>query len=189
MCKDLCSGSSEEYWRSEGNNKRMRCYYKVSLILKVIKKILILGLLIYCLYLSTNTIFCLFDRFNCCHNNQLLINLVDIKKFVFNTYIITFIILLFVVFYLSRKNKYNAEKMSSVIIEILLFLPTSSLLTYNFMLLESLMRSFYLFIVFVVIVLSINFVTDKIDRLYGIAIGSTEEHKNRKGDKKVCKEK
>lgn len=167
----------------------MRIYHKISMTLKVFKNLLIAGLFIYCLFLSTNTIFCLFDRLNCCQNAQSLTNSVDLKKFVFDTYIITFIMMLFVVFYFSRKNKYSVKKIGSAIIGNLLFLPISALLTYNFMLLGSLMRSFYLLVVFVVIVVSINFLTNKIDKLYGIAVGSTKEHKNRKGDNKVCKKK
>lgn len=187
--EDLFSSSSEKYWCNEGNNKRMRIYHKVSTIIKIIKNVFMLGLIIYCLYLSTNTIFCLFDRMNCCNDAQIQTSLVDLKKIVFDTYAITFIMMLFVVFYFSRKNKYSIKKISSTITEGLLFLPISALLTYNFMLLGSLMRSFYLVVVVAVVIFSIESLAKRIDRLYELAVGSTDENKNRKGDNKVCKKK
>lgn len=187
--EDLYSSSSEKYWCNEGNNKRMRIYHKVSTIIKIIKNVFMLGLIIYCLYLSTNTIFCLFDRMNCCNAAQIQTSLVDLKKIVFDTYAITFIMMLFVVFYFSRKNKYSIKKISSMIAEGLLFLPISALLTYNFMLLGSLMRSFYLVVAVAVVIFFIESLAKRIDRLYELAVGSTDENKNRKGDNKVCKKK
>ena len=47
------------------------------------------------------------------------------------------------------------------------------------------MSSFYLLVVFVVVNLIINQLTNRIDKLYDVAVGNIEM--NRKGDKKVCK--
>ena len=69
----------------------------------------------------------------------------------------------------------------------LLFLPVSALLIYNFVALKSLMSSFYLLVVFSVLMIIINQLTNRIDRLYDIAVGSNEI-KEKKG-KKICKEK
>ena len=167
----------------------MRTYHKLSFALKILKNILIVGLILYCLCLSTNTIFCLFNRLGCCNDEIAVMNLVDLKKFVFDTYVITFIMMLFVVLYFSRKNKYPIKKIVTIIIEGLLFLPISALLTYNFMMLGSLMRSFYLAVIVAVLVLAIDFLVKRIDRLYEVAVGSTDNNKNRKGDNKVCKKK
>ena len=98
----MCSESSEKYWCDEGNNKRMRSYYKLSKILKVIKYLLILGLILYFIILATNSIFCLFDKYICCEKELTLLSYVDFKKFILDIYIVTFIITLFVVLYLSR---------------------------------------------------------------------------------------
>lgn len=76
-----------------------------------------------------------------------------------------------------------------MIAEGLLFLPISALLTYNFMLLGSLMRSFYLVVAVAVVIFFIESLAKRIDRLYELAVGSTDENKNRKGDNKVCKKK
>lgn len=183
----MCSESSEKYWCDEGNNKRMRTYYKLSKILKIIKYLLILGLILYCIILTTNSIFCLFDKYICCEKELTLLSYVDFKKFILDIYIVTFIITLFVVLYLSRKQRYSLNKISCILVSGLLFLPVSALLIYNFVALKSLMSSFYLLVVFSVLMTIINQLTNRIDRLYDIAVGSNEI-KERKG-KKICKEK
>ena len=185
MYEDLCSGSSEKYWRSEGNNKRMRSYHKLSEILKITKNILLIGLAIYCVILATNSIFCLHDKFICCDTEISILSFINFRNFVLDIYIATFIIALFVVLYFSRKQKYSMKQVINVIANSLLFLPVSSLLVYNFVVLGSLMSSFYLLVVFVVVNLIINQLTNRIDKLYDVAVGNIEM--NRKGDKKVCK--
>ena len=39
--KDLFNSSAEEYWKDEGNNKRMQFYHKLSIIMKYLKVVLI----------------------------------------------------------------------------------------------------------------------------------------------------
>ena len=51
------------------------------------------------------------------------------------------------------------------------------------------MRSFYLVVAVAVVIFSIESLAKRIDRLYELAVGSTDENKNRKGDNKVCKKK
>lgn len=185
MFEDLFSGSSEKYWRSEGNNKRMRNYHKLSKILKIIKNVIFISLVIYCLILSTKSIFCLYDKYMCCDFNVDILNFINFKKFILDVYIITFILTLFVVFYFSKKKNYSKKQVSSSVLISLLFLPVSSLLVYNFVVLGSLMSSFYLVVVVVILNLLITFIVDKIDKLYDIAVGKKET--NGKGEKKVCK--
>ena len=181
----MCSGSSEKYWRDEGNNKRMRSYHKVSKILNILKYILIVGLAFYFVVLATNSIYCLFDRYVCCNNEISLLSFIDFKGFVLDVYIATFIITSFVVLYFSRKQKYSFNKFIYIIVNSLLFLPVSALLIYNFVALGSLMSSFYLLVVFSVVVIIINQLTNRIDKLYNIAVGSNETKD--KGGKKICK--
>lgn len=158
----------------------MRSYYKLSKILKVIKYLLILGLILYFIILSTNSIFCLFDKYICCEKELTLLSYVDFKKFILDIYIVTFIITLFVVLYLSRKQRYSLNKIFCILVSGLLFLPVSALLIYNFVTLKSLMSSFYLLVVFSILMIIINQLTNRIDRLYNIAVGSNEIKKERK---------
>ncbi len=184
VLKDLCSGSSEKYWKDEGNNRRMRKYHKLSKILKIVRYILISALVIYILRISTNSLICLFDRMTCCNNELTLLSLIDFKEFIYDVYIATFIIASFVVFYIIRSKKYSLKEVAILLMEILLILPVSVLLVYNFVILDSFMRCFYLLVVFSVVMILINQLTNRIDRLYDIAVGSIQL--NRKGDK-VCK--
>ncbi len=168
----------------------MQDYHKFSIVMKYLKFILVLLLLVYCLYLSTNTMFCLFDRLLCSNNDVSLANLINLKKFVFDTYIITFVMMLFVVIYFGRKNKLNCNSIIKAFIKMIIFLPISALLNYNFLILGSLMSSFYLVMAVVVIIISIDFLSKKIDRLYYVAInGKKVVDKNGKGDNKKCKKK
>lgn len=191
--KDLFNSSAEEYWKDEGNNKRMQFYHKLSIIMKYLKVVLIFLIIIYCLYLSTNTIFSIFDNFNCLNNNTNLIKLIDLRKFVLNTYIITFVIMMFLVVYYGKKNNLNCKNIINTLIKSILFLPCSALLNYNFMILGSLMRSFYLVVVVAVIILSIDYILKKINRLYDLAVNETAVNivvnKNGKGDNRKCKKK
>ncbi|MBE5820839.1 MAG: hypothetical protein E7310_08610 [Clostridiales bacterium] len=185
MYKDLCSGSSEQYWREEGNNKRMRNYHKISEVLKIFKYVLMIALTFYCVVICTNSLFCLYDKFICCDEVIDLLTFINFKDFVLDIYIATFIITSFVVLYFGRKNKYSRKKFISILMNNLLFLPISALLIYNFVVLGSLMTNFYLLVVFVVIMFIINQLTTRVDKLYSIAVGEVNE--NRKGDNKVCK--
>lgn len=180
------SSSSEKYWSEEGNNKRMQSYYKFSKYLKVFEHIITLALVSYILYLCTTSLFCMFDKMSCVNNMEIL-DQFNFKTMVFNTYKITFIITVLLVIYYSRKNKYTIKKVVSSLFNGLLFLPISVLLIYNFMMLGSLMISFYLLVVFVVITFVTNSISNRIDNLHDIAVGSIEVEKNRKGDKKLCK--
>ena len=191
--KDLFNSSAEEYWKDEGNNKRMQFYHKLSIIMKYLKVVLIFLIIIYCLYSSTNTIFSIFDNFNCLNNNTNLIKLIDLRKFVLNTYIITFVIMMFLVVYYGKKNNLNCKNIINTLIKSILFLPCSALLNYNFMILGSLMRSFYLVVVVAVIILSIDYILKRINRLYDLAVNETAVNivvnKNGKGDNRKCKKK
>ena len=191
--RDLFNSSAEEYWKDEGNNKRMQSYHKLSIIMKYLKVVLIFLIIIYCLYLSTNTIFSIFDSFNCLNNNANLIKLIDLRKFVLNTYIITFVIMMFLVVYYGKKNNLNCKNIINILIKSILFLPCSALLNYNFMILGSLMRSFYLVVVVAVIILSIDYILKRINRLYDLAVNGTAVNivvnKNGKGDNRKCKKK
>lgn len=187
--RDLFNSSAEEYWKDEGNNKRMQFYHKLSIIMKYLKVILLFLIIIYCLYLSTNTIFSIFDNFNCLNNNANLIKLIDLRKFVLNTYIITFVIMMFLVVYYGKKNNLNCKNIINILIKSILFLPCSALLNYNFMILGSLMRSFYLVVVVAVIILSIDYILKRINRLYDLAVNGTAVNivvnKNGKGEKNL----
>ncbi len=163
----------------------MQNYFKLSKILKVINKLLIFALVVYCISLSTNSLIHLWNN----SNYAFLQKIEDFKTFLINTYIITFVVSLFIIGFASYKYKYSIEMIYKLIILSLLLLPIAVLINYNFNLLNSFMSSFYLIVVLAVVMLSINYFTIKIDKLYKLAVEGSEIIKNRKGEKNGRKSK
>ena len=163
----------------------MQNYFKLSKILKVINKLLIFALVVYCISLSTNSLIHLWNN----SNYAFLQKIEDFKTFLINTYIITFVVSLFIIGFASYKYKYSIEMIYKLIILSLLLLPIAVLINYNFNLLNSFMSSFYLIVVLAVVILSINYFTIKIDKLYKLAVEGSEIIKNRKGEKNGRKSK
>lgn len=163
----------------------MQNYFKLSKILKVINKLLIFALVVYCISLSTNSLIHLWNN----SNYAFLQKIEDFKSFLINTYIITFVVSLFIIGFASYKYKYSIEMIYKLIILSLLLLPIAVLINYNFNLLNSFMSSFYLIVVLAVVMLSINYFTIKIDKLYKLAVEGSEIIKNRKGEKNGRKSK
>lgn len=163
----------------------MQNYFKLSKILKVINKLLIFALVVYCISLSTNSLIHLWNN----SNYAFLQKIEDFKTLLINTYIITFVVSLFIIGFASYKYKYSIEMIYKLIILSLLLLPIAVLINYNFNLLNSFMSSFYLIVVLAVVMLSINYFTIKIDKLYKLAVEGSEIIKNRKGEKNGRKSK
>lgn len=163
----------------------MQNYFKLSKILKVINKLLIFALVVYCISLSTNSLIHLWNN----SNYAFLQKIEDFKTFLINTYIITFVVSLFIIGFASYKYKYSIKMIYKLIILSSLLLPIAVLINYNFNLLNSFMSSFYLIVVLAVVMLSINYFTIKIDKLYKLAVEGSEIIKNRKGEKNGRKSK
>ena len=125
----------------------MQNYFKLSKILKVINKLLIFALVVYCISLSTNSLIHLWNN----SNYAFLQKIEDFKTFLINTYIITFVVSLFIIGFASYKYKYSIEMIYKLIILSLLLLPIAVLINYNFNLLNSFMSSFYLIVVLAVV--------------------------------------
>lgn len=157
----------------------MQNYHKITIGLKIIKLIIIGLIALYCVSLSTNSILHLSTYDNI---------FIDCGKMIYDTYIITFIMSLFVVLLIGIKYKFSLLKVYTLIIMVLLFLPISALLIYNFKMFDNLMCSFYIMIICAVIVVTVDSIIKRINKLYNLAVGSTNFN-NRKGETKVCKKK
>lgn len=156
----------------------MQSYHKITKVLKVLELVIINLIIIYFMIISTNSIL---DLIN-------LSKLGYLKSMIYNTYIITFVISLFVVAFIGIKYKLSFKKIYILTLFIILFLPISGLLIYNFKILGNLMCCFYLVVICAVVVILINLFNDKINKLYDLAVGSTNIN-NRKGETKGCKKK
>ena len=83
--------------------------------------------------------------------------------------------MMFVVFYYSKKSKITKKNAFKIMAICLLFLPISALLNYNFIILGSLMRSFYLVVVMLIITIFIDSLNGQINKLYKIATEGNEK--------------
>ena len=94
---DLYDRSAMEYWKDEGNNKRMQKYHKISNILKVVKQIMFLLTAFIFVNLITQSLIYLTS-----------INVININKFIdfiLDIYNICLITLVFVITLIAIKKK------------------------------------------------------------------------------------
>ena len=94
---DLYDRSAMEYWKGEGNNKRMQKYHKVSNILKVVKQIIFLLTTFIFVNLVTQSLIYLTS-----------VNIININKFIsfiLDVYNICIITLVFAITLIAIKKK------------------------------------------------------------------------------------
>jgi len=142
------------------------------------------GLVIYAVILSTLSMIYMLESNNCFGISTFIF---DFKEFIADVYKIALIIILLLILYRMNNNKITFKKLYYLIVGSVLLLPIFALLMFNFVVLDSLMSSFYLLVVFLIISYIINHISGRIDKLYNIAIGNNEVlSKKRKGEK-ICK--
>lgn len=155
-----------EYWKDEGNNKRMQTYHKISNLLKVLRIfILMFSLFIFVLlitqsiiYLSGVTIF----------NVNMIIHLIT------DVYNVMIIMLIFGLIFMIIKKKLNEKELLIMIVIGFLLLPEILLLVVHFAVFGSFMFSFYYMVILIIVMILINHLITRIDELYNIATGSNE---------------
>lgn len=155
-----------EYWKDEGNNKRMQTYHKISNLLKVLRIfILMFSLFIFVLlitqsiiYLSGVTIF----------NVNMIIHLIT------DVYNVMIIMLIFGLIFMIIKKKLNEKELLIMFVIGFLLLPEILLLVVHFVVFGSFMFSFYYMVILIIVMILINHLITRIDELYNIATGSNE---------------
>lgn len=155
-----------EYWKDEGNNKRMQTYHKISNLLKVLRIfILMFSLFIFVLlitqsiiYLSGVTIF----------NVNMIIHLIT------DVYNVMIIMLIFGLIFMIIKKKLNEKELLIMFLIGFLLLPEILLLVVHFAVFGSFMFSFYYMVILIIVMILINHLITRIDELYNIATGSNE---------------
>ena len=176
--KDLYDSSAMEYWKDEGNNKRMQTYHKISNLLKILRTfILMVSIFIFILlitqsiiYLSGVTIF----------NMDMIIHLIT------DVYNVMIIMLIFGLVFMIIKKKLNEKELLTMFAIGFLLLPEVVLLVVHFAVFGSFMFSFYYMVILIIIMILIGHFITRIDELYNIATGSNELKMKGK-DKKKCK--
>lgn len=155
-----------EYWKDEGNNKRMQTYHKISNLLKVLRIfILMFSLFIFVLlitqsiiYLSRETIF----------NVNMIIHLIT------DVYNVMIIMLIFGLIFMIIKKKLNEKELLIMFVIGFLLLPEILLLVVHFAVFGSFMFSFYYMVILIIVMILINHLITRIDELYNTATGSNE---------------
>lgn len=178
MYEDLRRKDAVDYWKNEGNNKRMQQYYKIQNGLRIIRWILVMILIIHVLKLVSTSLVTL------CTKLELSDNLIQLNNssWIINIYKISIIIIMLSLLFYKRKN-YSFEKLGYTFLGSLLVIPLIVLMIFHFAVLGSLMSSFYLVVLFVVIILTINKVISRINVLYDAATKVVENKTKRKGEK------
>ena len=175
---DLYDRSAMEYWKGEGNNKRMQKYHKVSNILKVVKQIIFLLTTFIFVNLVTQSLIYLTS-----------VNIININKFIafiLDVYNICIITLVFAITLIAIKKK-NIKSTKEIIMMFIcgiLLIPEIVLLIIHFAVFSSLMSSFYYIVVTLAILLIINSITVRIDKLYELATGENELKTKGKGKRR-----
>ena len=178
MYEDLRRKDAVDYWKNEGNNKRMQQYYKIQNGLRIIRWILVMILIIHVLKLVSTSLVTL------CTKLELSDNLIQLNNssWIINIYKISIIIIMLSLLFYKRKN-YSFEKLGYTFLGSLLVIPLIVLMIFHFAVLGSLMSSFYLVVLFVVIILTINKVISRINVLYEKEKKVVENKTKRKGEK------
>lgn len=175
---DLYDRSAMEYWKGEGNNKRMQKYHKVSNILKVVKQIIFLLTTFIFVNLVTQSLIYLTS-----------VDVININKFVgfmLDIYNICLVTLVFAITLIAikKKNVKDTKEIIMMFICGILLIPEIILLIIHIAVFSSLMSSFYYIVVTLAILLIINSITSKIDELYGISVGENELNTKGKGKRR-----
>ena len=175
---DLYDRSAMEYWKGEGNNKMMQKYHKISNILKVVKQIMFLLTAFIFVNLITQSLTYLTS-----------VNVININKFIdfiLDIYNICLITLVFVIILIAikKKNVKDTKEIIMMFICGILLIPEIVLLIIHFAVFSSLMSSFYYLVVTVAMILIINSITVRIDKLYELATGENELKTKGKGKRR-----
>lgn len=175
---DLYDRSAMEYWKGEGNNKMMQKYHKISNILKVVKQIMFLLTAFIFVNLITQSLIYLTS-----------VNVININKFIdfiLDIYNICLITLVFVIILIAikKKNVKDTKEIIMMFICGILLIPEIVLLIIHFAVFSSLMSSFYYLVVTVAMILIINSITVRIDKLYELATGENELKTKGKGKRR-----
>ena len=178
MYKDLRRNDAVDYWKNEGNNKRMQQYYKIQHGLRMIRWILVMILVIHVLKLVSMSIITL------CTELELSNNLIQLSNstWIINIYKISIIAIMFSLLFYKNRN-YSIEKLGYIFLGSLLIIPLIVLMIFHFAVLGNLMSSFYLVVLFVVVILAMNKLINRIIVLYDAATKVVENKMKRNGEK------
>lgn len=155
-----------EYWKDEGNNKRMQTYHKISNLLKVLRIFILMFYLFIFVLLITQSIIYL--------SGVTIFNVNMIIHLITDVYNVMIIMLIFGLIFMIIKKKLNEKELLIMFLIGFLLLPEILLLVVHFAVFGSFMFSFYYMVILIIVMILINHLITRIDELYNIATGSNE---------------
>ena len=119
-----------------------------------------------------------------CTELELSNNLIQLSNstWIINIYKISIIAIMFSLLFYKNRN-YSIEKLGYIFLGSLLIIPLIVLMIFHFAVLGNLMSSFYLVVLFVVVILAMNKLINRIIVLYDAATKVVENKMKRKGEK------
>lgn len=173
---DIFGKNAEDYWSNEGNNKRMRFYCNLNRGLRVIKFLLKLFIALYLIGIASESLISIIER----NGYQSLLEVFDnpnnpsISNSITNMYLISFVLMIgYYVLDYKINSRTKMELINSVTKSIFL-LPVIVLVLFHFKLNGSLMSTFWIAIVIILLSAGITVLNTKIYKLYAVSVGKPE---------------
>ena len=177
---DIFGKNIEKYWKSEGNNKRMRCYYSIAKFLDKLKIVLSILVLLYMICLAFNTIRSLLMGFNSCVGLNCIFN--DSKMIEYDIFhtCYTFLMLSVLCVFICSFNHNITKRMDiNMVIIFIILLPTVYLIVFGFKYqINNIIVYFSTLFICICSILIIHVINNRIFYLYEIATGKKSRKLN-----------
>lgn len=173
---DIFGKNAKDYWSNEGNNKRMRFYCNFNRGFKVIKILLTLFIALYLIRIASESLVSIIEGNGYQFFLEMFCNPNDpsISNSITNIYSISFILITgYSVLDFKINSKTKLELINNLIRSIFFF-PVIVLVFFHFKLNGSLMSTFWIITIVILLSLGIGFINNRIDNLYKISIGKEE---------------
>lgn len=163
----------------------MQKYYKITKYLEKIKYVTTILLLLYFVFLATQSVTYLINGSDICE----VINCTNISKDsivgnILPTYLMMMLFILVIFVCSMLKGSLTSKKVKIYVEYLIIALPTIYLIGFNFEYISNFMTCFIVVMLYILLVHSINFINSRILNLYSLAVGEVKENKKEKGENK-----
>lgn len=188
---DIFRRDAKEYWKDEGNNKRMQSYYKFVNILRKVKIVITLLFVMFITYQISNVIIRLINGFDVCSmTNCMEVAKSDIANNILIEIPMMVIMMGILLLGFCLKGFIKAKNYINIVILLIIITPTIYLLKfgigYNMI---NAITFFVILILFITTSFLINWLYGSIMELYDVAVGKTESNDVKEEKKKERKRK
>ena len=170
---DIFGKNIEEYWRNEGNNKRMQNYYKFAKLLLNFRYLLSVVICVYIIWLSLNTLTRLILGFNICTiTNCYALSPIEVVREIYPTCSLILIGFTFAFVVLIYKQKIKCNRPLEVFMVVIALLPTLYLILFGFKYrINNITSCSTIVLIYLFIETLITYISNRIINLKKIAVG------------------